>query len=835
MKKILSTLICFISFLISFSQTRELNTNGHLLKFKAIDTLFYSEYSNNGITKRNAIKEDFYSLNLKYNLGKISRKENKNSNEKPVFTSKYYVYTDGTLQSPTTQLFFKPKNLINFKKSFGKIGIIEEHKILKGYFYLNVTDNTYNTGESIFSLCETIYKSKTVNIVEPVFSKLIKLQNPLRPFQWNIKNNGNVTGAVVGADMQVENAWCSSTGTGIRVAVIDDGVDLNHPDLIANLLPGFDATGNNSNGAPTTNNAHGTNCAGIIASVNNTIGTIGVAYDAKIIPIRQGIVNVITGTYNTNETWQSNCFNEAVSRGADVISNSWGGGSPSAQMEAAIQNALTNGRGGKGCVILFSSGNRNGNISYPSSLGNVISVGASTPCDTRKRSSNNPSLVLAGVNTDPEGTSCDGEDVWGSNFGVGLDLLAPGVKISTTDLIGSNGYSFGDYFPDFNGTSAACPNAAAAVALILAANPNLTGAQARNILEQTCDKVGGYSYQANVGGQPNGTWTNQAGYGRINADRAVLLALGQVRDITGADLICNSGSIYIVNGIPCNSTVIWNVSASSGGTVTLTNYTGNPTSIIIPSNFPISASILLTANISGLATPITKTIFYGQPGFGASYKNGITDGNPVAIYFPNQPPYNFNNVCTGYGFPNVYVDAQPYGANNVIWSVPSGYATSAFSLQQQNGNRAYFNWNYGGSTPPGYLQASVTNGCGSFSQIFAFQQVNCGTPGGDPCGKAMEEKYFTVSPNPANDVIKIGIANRPPPVECKQLKALNSPRGISFSNVNIYNNLGVVVKSYRANETKQTIMQIGNLIAGNYMVEISTGDYTEKHQIIVQK
>jgi subtilisin family serine protease len=835
MKKILSTLICCTLFLFGFSQKINLKTNGHLLKFKAIDTLFYAEYSNNSAMKRNAIKEDFYSVNLKYNFGQVSKNRHNNTIENPIFTSNYYVYTDGTLQSPTTELFFKPINIFEFKKLFSHIGLIEEHKVLKGYYYLNVTDNKYNTGESIFKLCEIIYKSNLVSIIEPVFSKLLRIENPLRPGEWNIRNSGTVAGGIVGADMQVENAWCSSTGTGIRVAVIDDGVDLTHPDLLANLLPGYDATGNNSGGAPTTNNPHGTNCAGIIASVDNTIGAIGVAYNARIIPIRQGIVS--GGFYNTNETWQTNCFNEAVARGADVISNSWGGGSPSAQLEAAIQNALTNGRGGKGCIVLFAAGNRNSTISYPSSLANVISVGASTPCDTRKRSSNDPTFVNPGVNTDPEGTSCDGEFQWGSNFGTGLDLMAPGVHISTTDLVGFNGYSFDDYFTEFNGTSSACPNAAAVVALILSANQNLTGAQARNILEQTCDKVGGYNYQSNVSGQPNGTWTSQAGYGRINADKAVLMALGQVRNITGSDPLCSSGSTYFLNGIPCNSTVTWSVTSNAGGNPSLSNTSGSSTSIILPSNFPISASIILSATISGITNPITKTIFYGQPGFGATYKNGVTSGNPVAIYFPSQGNNNtFNNVCIGYGgVPNVYIDGQPYGTNNLTWSVPNGYATSAFSLYTGYGNRTYFAWNYGGTTPPGYIQGTVNNSCGTYSQIFAFQQVNCGTPGGDPCTQAKGVNYFTISPNPAIDIIKIGIANKPPPIKCNNLRALNTSNGIVFSTVNVYNNVGTLVKSYNTKNAKAATIQIGNLIAGSYLVEIIQSDYIEKQQIILQK
>ena len=436
------------------------------------------------------------------------------------------------------------------------------------------------------------------------------------------------------------------------------------------------------------------------------------------------------------------------------------------------------------------------------------------------------------ANTDPEGTSCDAEFWWGSNFGAGLDLMAPGVHISTTDLVGANGYTGGDYNSEFNGTSSACPNTAGVVALLLAANPNLTGAQARNILEQTCDKVGGYSYQVNVSGQPNGTWTNQAGYGRINADRAVLMALGQSRNITGADFICSSGSTYLLNGIPCSSTVTWSISTSSGGNPTLSNITGPSTSIIIPSNFPQSASILLTATISGITNPITKTIFYGQPGFGASYFNGISN-NPIQWYDPNNPVTSLNNVCSEYG--PYYIDASPYGTNSTTWSIPSGFPyNGSLSWSQTSPNRVSFYFTGGVA----YLKGTVVNNCSSYSQIFAFKSTNCLPIGTDPCAKSLKEYHlFTISPNPASNQIKIGIVSKPaPPPPClKGIPQNKTGVGYTFSVVNIYNKLGILQRSVKTNDASSIIIPTFSLIAGIYNVEIISGTYIEKKQIIIQK
>ncbi len=227
------------------------------------------------------------------------------------------------------------------------------------------------------------------------------------------------------------------------------------------------------------------------------------AYSCKILPVQ-----VFVGA-STTDTWLADGINWAWMNGADVLSNSWGGGSVSAPINSAINGAATSGRGGLGAVVLFASGNNNGSVSNPAANPQTIAVGASSMCDQRKSPS-----------------SCDLENFWGGNFGTNLDVTAPGVKIQTTDISGAGGYQSGDYVPDFNGTSSACPNAAGVVGLILSANPSLTLTQVRAVLEGTCDKAGSYTYAHYTPGQPNGSWTNEMGYGGVNANRAVaLLAL----------------------------------------------------------------------------------------------------------------------------------------------------------------------------------------------------------------------------------------------------------------------------------------------------------------------
>ena len=207
----------------------------------------------------------------------------------------------------------------------------------------------------------------------------------------------------------------------------------------------------------------------------------------------------------TTNGWIANAINWAWEQGqADILSNSWGGGSPSSLINEAIDNALRFGRRGLGSPVVFAAGNQNGELSYPASYPETIAVTAMSMCNERK------SL-----------TSCDGEAWWGANYGPGVDVAAPGVKISTLDNAGPDGWGTGDYLTEFNGTSAACPNAAGVVALILSTAPDLTATEARYILESSCDKAGEYEYRSFVVGQANGSWSPDLGYGRINAGKAL--------------------------------------------------------------------------------------------------------------------------------------------------------------------------------------------------------------------------------------------------------------------------------------------------------------------------
>lgn len=352
--------------------------------------------------------------------------------------------------------------------------------------------------------------------------------DPLYTQQWAIKNTGTVplttggnpvagdattTLGIAGADMNVEPAWNFATGAGVKIAIIDSGVDELHEDLTANIpQPGYDAFTDTyfpTKGQYDTQ-GHGTACAGLAAAVtNNATGVAGVARNATLRSYRIFNPNAATAAQI------GTAITRAKNDGMDVLSNSWGGGTPTNFVTNAIDDAATTGRGGLGCIILFSSGN-DGRYppSYPSWLANVVCVGASTQQDVKKS---------AGTGN---------QWWWGGNFGErpypgggDLDIVAPTVCM-TTDVTGNPpgiGYDPGNYTATFNGTSCSCPNAAGVAALILSVNTSLTRAQVIEFLYRGADKIDNIPYNVN---KPFGKWNAYTGYGRVNALNSVRLAAG---------------------------------------------------------------------------------------------------------------------------------------------------------------------------------------------------------------------------------------------------------------------------------------------------------------------
>ncbi len=268
------------------------------------------------------------------------------------------------------------------------------------------------------------------------------------------------------AVLNAAEAWKITEGSAeVIVAVIDSGVDYFHPDLRNNIavnaaekngrsgvdddgngyiddVYGYDFFNDRANGYD--DNGHGTHCAGIIAAEKNAIGVRGIAPRVKILPIK------FLGKNGSGDTADAiRAIDYAVSRGARILSNSWGGGGASQLLDDAIQRAIN-----QGAIFVAAAGNsamdNDETENYPANYPNVISIGSSDSRDARSSFSN-----------------------YGNKT---VKLFAPGSAILST-------YPNGQY-RSLSGTSMATPQVSGAIALALSLEPNLSRA---NVTSDLCN------------------------------------------------------------------------------------------------------------------------------------------------------------------------------------------------------------------------------------------------------------------------------------------------------------------------------------------------------------
>lgn len=531
-----------------------------------------------------------------------------NANGKVKFVS--FFITDGKHYAGVLNRFFVKITDANFepilKQKLEKNGLakFEKDKYIPNLYLVQLqTSKGLNTIE----WCSEFLKESWCLYASPDYlvNPLVCSNDPLYTRQWNINNTGSALqgNGTPDADMDVDSAWTISTGDpSIKVGILDSGVDTLHEDLVANMLPGHDAVNDSTDGYPTPayqEDGHGTCCAGIVAAVkDNNKGIAGVAPSCKIIPVRAFYYILLQGASDPLPYSTAAAFADAIGwswnvAGADVLSNSWGlppslisflpGGMQ--PVNDAIQQAFINGRGGKGVPMFFSSGNENDSVGpiWPASLAQTIAVNATSMCDERKSPSD-----------------CSSE-TWGGDHGVGLDFSAPGVKISTTDITGNKGFAPTSYSYTFNGTSAACPNAAGVGALILSMRPDLKADDVRNVIAQSADRVGGYNYSTNTA---NGTWCEELGHGRVNAYKALqhLLVYSSVKNETETAVRVFPNPSQGVFQVYCDeATNDWKIYSVTGGAV-LAGTFGKGLNSVDASSLPSGLYVITVKTAGGIAT-----------------------------------------------------------------------------------------------------------------------------------------------------------------------------------------------------------------------------------------
>ena len=296
-------------------------------------------------------------------------------------------------------------------------------------------------------------------------------------------------------------AWNTSVGSGVTVAILDSGIDATHPDLVGQLVPGWNFYDNNSNTADVY--GHGTMVAGVVAARgNNSIGVAGVAWGAKLMPLRVTDTSGI-GTLSAF----ANGLTYAADHGARVANLSFAVQSSSSTQTAA--QYFVN----KGGVVFNSAGNY-GALDSTAPSNSLVSVSATGNTD-----------ILAS---------------W-SSYGPYVDLSAPGVGIWTTSLGG--GYSA------VSGTSFSSPLSAGVAALMMSVNPSLAPSQIVSLLESSAVDLGSAGYDYDYG------------YGRVNAAAAVIAAAqAKAPDVQPPSVAISSPTGGTVSGIvPINVTASDNV------------------------------------------------------------------------------------------------------------------------------------------------------------------------------------------------------------------------------------------------------------------------------------
>jgi subtilisin-like proprotein convertase family protein len=345
--------------------------------------------------------------------------------------------------------------------------------------------------------------------------------DPYWPEQWHLRNSGQ-RAAVPGLDLNVVPVWTRFLGRGVVIGIVDDGLQVDHPDLAANTRHGlhYDFLRSRPDPSPLRSDVHGTPVAGLAAAAANREGGLGVAPQAGLAGLRLTAQAATDDQEASAFSWK----NDAI----HIYNNSWGPSDDGSTLEgpgglaaAALLRAVNFGRGGLGSVFVWAGGNGRGvdDANFDGYANSIHTIAVGALSDTGRQTSE-------------------------SEPGANLLVVAPSSSLrrqglATTDLRGSRGYNRNgsndgaviprsnlantDYTNDFGMTSGAAPLVSGVVALMLEANPRLGWRDVQEILLRTARRV----HQSDAGWKQNGAkfWFNHKyGAGLVDAAAAVSLA-----------------------------------------------------------------------------------------------------------------------------------------------------------------------------------------------------------------------------------------------------------------------------------------------------------------------
>lgn len=481
----------------------------------------------------------------------------------------------------------------------------------------------FKSALDVLELANELAQMPEIAFAEPdaIFSGTMELtpNDPGYSQSWGLHNTGQ-SGGTADMDMDAPEAWDITTGSSnILVAVLDTGVQQNHPDL--NQIPGTDVTSDGpGDGGPVNScDRHGTPVAGCVSAlINNSLGAVGIAPGVRTVSIRTFISNgSCNGTWSSQASWTVDALEWAETNGVRVSNNSNKYGFQSSTIAAKYASTRANGM-----VHFASAGNdSSSSVTYPASLPDVQAVAAVN---------RNGSLASF------------------SNYGSDLFISAPGQAIYTTDRTGSPGYSSGDY-TTIQGTSFASPYAAGVAALVLSQQPGLTAAEVEQILQDTAMDLGAAGYDTTYG------------YGLVNAE-AALLAVSELPEIE-----IEGNGVEIPDGSAAFSTADYTDfgQVQVGQTLTL-NYqilNSGGTNLFLTNAPSVEIIGTHTGDFAVTSFPVTNLPPTDFTSFGVAFTPLTSGVRQITVRIPNtdseEDPYTF--AARGTGVTNALPELDLFG------------------------------------------------------------------------------------------------------------------------------------------------------------------------------